>query len=585
MKTKIWKKMSILLTAVCVLTAIPACGGRGPETDNTKTQLYVSTIPAGYGDGWLVAAARRFEEAYAEVSLEEGKVGVQVWTDMAAPSGHSAATDLPNTTKDVIFSENTDYYDLVNQNLLHDITTAVESPLSEFEETDSIADKMTADDRAFYKTSADANGKYYAVPFCTNYTNIIYDVDLWGDPDEGGFYFEADTTKPDRPALKIGGGYRFTADLSKRSNGPDGKTGVIGGVDYSVDDGLPATYEQFFAMCYEMADRGIEPIIWPGTYQFHMYRFLYTLWMSNEGYDQMKLNYTLDGQATDLVEGFNPDGSLKYLSTPENPQPISSENGYLLSKQAGKYYALSWLETLLDNSSYYDSVKCFGSMLHTSAQNAFLRSKYDTSMKRIAMFIDGGHWEYEATQTFNTLVSRYGESASKMNRKLAFLPLPKPTDKQIGQQSIVPDLASATIYIPAKVDPNKAHAAETFLRFMHTQASLVEFNQLTSITRPYDYEISEAEQEDMTYFGRSMYKNFRTSKVLASRSRNNTFVKNYNIFNPLMTSIWATNVNIGGQLSTYDVPSTAMYNNHVSAQDYFLGMSNRFSPEYWNTIK
>lgn len=575
MMRKLFRWLGVFMAALVGVLAFPACGGdERKEVDETMTQLYVSVVPSGYGDSWLYAAAERFEQMYAQTSFEEGKLGVQVFVSADAPSGSTAASFLAGLSTEVIFTEDVDYYDLVNRNLLYDMTAAVEKPLEEYDEEQSIADKMTTDYREFFKTGS-GEGKYYALPFNVNYTGIIYDVDLFEDE---GLYFKADTSDPNRPAKKP---YQFTSIASERSNGPDGKTGVIDGVDYSADDGLPATYDQFFALCEEMVTNhgGIVPITWPGMYQFHMYRYLYCLWAANEGYEQMQLNYTFKGSATDLVEGFRQDGT-PIIS--ETPTPITDANGYLLNKQAGKYYALNFLERLVSNKNYYDETLCFGgAQQHTDAQNEFLLGRFDEKRKRTAMLIDGAHWENEATDIFNRMKSRYGAQASKENRKFGFLPNPKPTDADVGKESVVMDAANTALFINGNIQQNKVKVAETFVRFMHTRESLSEFNRITGICRPYDYEMTEAELGQMSHFGQSVYATTKASRILAPHSDNRTFLNNYSVFNPLHTGVWTSKV---GNTTTYNTPSTAMHDNGVTAQGYFEGLSYYYNQSFWNNI-
>ena len=88
-----WISRMVAGTLACIsLAGLVGCGenpygdlgGNGgsnrPEkvVDLTKTQLNVMTFRAGFGDDWLYELEDRFEEAYKNVSYEDGKVGVQV---------------------------------------------------------------------------------------------------------------------------------------------------------------------------------------------------------------------------------------------------------------------------------------------------------------------------------------------------------------------------------------------------------------------------------------------------------------------------------------------------------------------------
>ena len=98
------------------------------------------------------------------------------------------------------------------------------------------------------------DGKYYALPHYETYMGVSYDVSLF---ESKLLYFSAN---PDN-----GNNGFITSKTEKRSMGPDGKTGVQNGIDYSLDDGLPSTYEEFFKLCDYMVVRNVTPFVWPGS--------------------------------------------------------------------------------------------------------------------------------------------------------------------------------------------------------------------------------------------------------------------------------------------------------------------------------
>ena len=64
--------------AVGGVATFASCGASGEKIDKTKTQLYVSHFTAGFGNEWIHEMDTKFEEAYKDVSFEDGKTGVQV---------------------------------------------------------------------------------------------------------------------------------------------------------------------------------------------------------------------------------------------------------------------------------------------------------------------------------------------------------------------------------------------------------------------------------------------------------------------------------------------------------------------------
>ena len=94
MKKKAKRLISALLAATVVLgvgVGASGCGKSkkeesglyvrrdGKKYDSSKTQINVYLYKAGYGEDWIYDYEEAFEKAYANVSLEEGKQGVQVW--------------------------------------------------------------------------------------------------------------------------------------------------------------------------------------------------------------------------------------------------------------------------------------------------------------------------------------------------------------------------------------------------------------------------------------------------------------------------------------------------------------------------
>ena len=116
------KFQKVLIANLCVLMActnLVACGG--PKKDNTKTYLYVYNFDGGIRTDWLYEAADRFEALYADVSFEEGKMGVVV---EVAP-GKASLDGIASMPQSVFFTEQVNYNDLIAQNLLLDIKTSL----------------------------------------------------------------------------------------------------------------------------------------------------------------------------------------------------------------------------------------------------------------------------------------------------------------------------------------------------------------------------------------------------------------------------------------------------------------------------
>ena len=187
--------LSFLLTlALCF--GVVGCGNGGfgggddlePKTeDTTKSQLNVSCWDGGFGIEWLEAIGKRFEETYKDYSFENGKKGVQVWVTPTKGNVYdSFASSIVSGDNDIAISEQCNYNCFLTKKTAIDITDAVTTPLTEYGETRSIADKLSVSDREFYGVESDT---YYGLPWYESTFGFQYDKDLF---EEELFYFAAD---------------------------------------------------------------------------------------------------------------------------------------------------------------------------------------------------------------------------------------------------------------------------------------------------------------------------------------------------------------------------------------------------------
>ena len=299
------KLMALILTAAMALS-IAACGAKvTEEADASKTTLYVGNYAGGVGSEWLESAMAKFEEKYADVSFEEGKKGVQLIlgeNNKTTMAGQQLEQLISASKTEIFFTEDVSYHAWVNKGLLHDITGITEEKLTEYGEDKSIAEKMYPELAEGLKV----NGKYYALPFWESFYGLVYNATLF---DENSWYISEDG--------------QFTNASGKLGAGPDGKKGTY-------DDGMPATYEEFFAMMDEMVKDNVTPIQW-GSREYITW-FFGSLFADYEGFDDLMLNYTFDGE-TDLVKYDTLD--TEKLTYKTEKVAITQKNGYELARQEG----------------------------------------------------------------------------------------------------------------------------------------------------------------------------------------------------------------------------------------------------------
>ncbi len=566
----------VFSAAACTSTTSNPDSGLVEEVDRNRTQLYVGNFNRGYGDEWILTLKERFEEFYKDKEFEPGtgKKGVQVMVDNLQDAGTTYINSMKNSRNAVIFNELVYYNDYVNQGLVAPIDDVVKGDLSVYGDTGTIEDKMYDQHKKFYKS---IDGHYYGIPHYTSFTGIIYDVDMF---ENAGLYFAYDEEN------SMDG---FIIDKTdRRSAGPDGKLCEVcaaNGYNYSAhncDDGLPATYDEYFRLCDYIDAMGDMATIWTGSYRSEYLGYLLrSLAVDYEGMDQILLNYDFSGTATNLVDSIDADGTVhKRAAT-----PIQNSNGYELYTSAGRYYALDFLHRLIFNeegksSGYWYPNSFTGGMSQLEAQDLYLTSVYEN--ERIAMLFDGIWWENEAKDTFRDM-SVGDSSMSRENRRFGFMPFPKAEAKDVGvKKNTMMDTLYSMAFINANCmdDPVTYDLAKKFLMFAYTQESLEEFTMITSAPKSLKYEISSENQKKMSYFGRSVWNNYKNSDVVYPISTNSLYLNNQSSFE--YASTFRTEVND----VVYTDIGSAMYNNGFTAKQMFEGIAAVNSKTNWeNTYK
>lgn len=554
MKKFIKKALTILLAGI-IATSLVGCGGgdsgRGvsEKVDPKRTQLYIGNYNGGYGDSWLKAVKKRFEEFYKETEFEPGtdKKGVQVLIDNKKEE-YKSIVNLSSTINEsknsIYFVEDISYDDLCREGFVADITEALTSPLSEYGENKSILDKFSTQQKDYYKK----NNKYYAIPNYSAYFGIVYDVDLFED---NLLYFSANTDN---------GNDGFIKNLSEtRSQGPDNQQGTY-------DDGLPATYDDFYKLCERMDDSNIIPFIWSGYYSSsYMRQFASAFLVDYEGYDDAILNFTFDGTDDEIVTGFSNGNPVLATKT------ITPETGYEVFSQLGKYYSIKFIKTIVANG-WYDKTNSFNiNESHTLAQEDYLYSKYEG--KPIGMLADGIWWETEASETFEDVAKSY-DNAGRGQRRFGFMPYPKATSAQVGEQVTLYDQLCSIGFVNSKATGVQKDLAIKFLRFANTDVSLREFHTKTNTPKSLEYTLTSEDENKLTHFGK-MVNTIKNSAQTVYAYADNDFFRYAHI--TLLDSYKSL---IGG-LPYVDIAKTFKDHKNYTAEQYFSGIGLNYSRSYW----
>ena len=574
---KKYRSFAVIALIVCLMSSIVACSGRGgsgrgpniEKTDTTKTQLIVSNFDGGFGTEWLYKAKDRFEQMYADTSFEEGKTGVQIMIDANKDQGFQIINTIKDSDTNVYFTQNVNYYDFVNKGYFADITDIVTEDLTaKYNESGTIEEKFDAYSRDYFSV----NGKYYGIPHYYCNAGIVYDVDLF---EEKGFYFAADTeidantTKYNTDLENGNDGFIF-GKTDKKSNGPDGKPGT-------ADDGLPATYDEFFMLCDYIVEKGCTPVIWTGKYRNdYMKDIIRNMAIDYEGVEQGQMYYSFSGTAKNLVESIDENGEVVFAA----PTEIKAEdNGYKMYTSAGRYYAMQFYSKLTakNKESKWLHNDCFNeNRSHTDAQDDFLRSRPATD-NAVAMLFEGSHWVNEAKSTFEYVASTYGEEYSMSNRNLGMMPFPKATKEKIGEESTILDAMNSLGFINANCSAVQLEVAKKFLQFVNTDESLREFTRTTGTFRNLNYELTESDEASLSGWGKLLLSTKSNTKVVYGFSKNRVWLNN-----SATLAYEGFQAKIGN--TKYNLVVDEIRGGAISAKDYFNGIGNYYNEEWWKQL-
>jgi hypothetical protein len=361
-----------------------------------------------------------------------------------------------------------------------------------------------------------------------------------------------------------------------------------------MNDGLPATYEEFYLLMNYMSSK-VTPILWSGGNPQYADMLTTSLWANHMGAEQLKAYYSLNGTVSDLVVL---DGNGKMVmenGEPKIGEPITfdggANNGYEIQRTAGKYYALTFVNQIAKNSNMWTSIVCWGTESQTGAQSVYLTyGKTDAGERDIAMLIDGGWWQQEATSTFDNMAS-VDAKYSKQNRDFGILSLPNASINKFVER----------IGIPASEDKNplvvtnnsycfinnnlkegspQLEAAKMFFSYFHSKKALDIFVKETSMTRALEY--TDYSQTGMTPYCKN-YVNFVNScEIIYPYSTNPLINNNHTMFaNSADGWNWCSKTSAGDATK----PLT-WFKDHssVTPENYFEGLYKFYSSK-WSTLR
>lgn len=554
-------KMVVLMLAFVLSVSVMFTGCSPDGGNSTMTELYVWNYDGGVGHKWLDAVETRFEQAYANESYEDGKVGVDV---KVMNTKDDPLSILDTSSYSVFFLQGISYNTLASQSKFLNISDLVKEDILAGENV-TIESKLSQDTQSAL-TAYDGN--YYVLPHYQSFNGVVYNKTVFDNKD---LYF-AKNVADYKSSDPTNSGYGFIKNSSvDKTCGPDG-------VYDTEDDGLPSSIEEFERLCNYMVTRSVVPFIWfNGNNKSYQQSFVNAVWANLEGYDGVMSNFKFDsnGTETNIITGWSGDTPVV------TPKVITEDNAWEIYQQESRYYTLKLADKVFNTRSYFhgDSLKIGGTVSNTDIQQTFLESTFDT--EPIGMMFEGSYWENEAKDA-----GVFNEVDDVEDIEVRMMPLPViPTGSVTegnGKAPAVIDILNSYAFINANVRVKYGERieglAKEFLKFCYTDVSLKEFTIKSSVTKNLIYNLEPSEKNQLSSFSKSVWDMRENGFAIEPISSHVVYVKNpaeFTMFSD--TLLWKTTAGDG-----YNLPYTGLYQTGVTPKQYFTGMAK--TEAWWNGL-
>ncbi len=522
------KKKRILATvlSMCLLAGtmgMAACGGGdlGSGTggvdfvynvpSSTKMTIQVKNYGMGTGTLWLEETVERFAKLKKDEQYGD-KTGVYIDIEVTDKQN----TDLmASDSTNIFFDERaSDPYQLMQSGLLLNLDSIVKD---ETREGGALSNKIFDSAKASVMGN---DGSYYALPHFEYNGGLTYNEEIFEDL--CAYFAAEDEDDVVEYSSDFGTGY-FVADLeAEKSLGPDGRTGVIDGVDYSADDGLPCSLEEFILLCDYIKDASegeVAPLTVTGKY-YHYYpdMMVIGLWSALAGAQQMRNYYNCTGEI-EVVER-DENGNLQYtdenlfegVSYIKKPKTkwvtmaADGSEGWMGNDMAAKYYALAIMDIATNENFFSQSVNS-GADHYTAQMDLYMDGKENTY--KSAMLVEGSYWYNEANERggFEYYEAATGGDRNTLRVKWMSLPTSVYTEDAGEGEPCFVDCGFAYTLVNKNVESNPGlkQACLDFVAFCYSEQELKNFTLRTGMARPLNYEFSEEEEASMNVYTRSIW--------------------------------------------------------------------------------
>ena len=568
--------MLAIVVTLTVAVAGTGCKNRtGTKVKEGHTPLYVNVLSCGVGTDFIDSLEEKFEAmCYARGDK------IDVISTSNDVNGNEGISAVRGGSTDIFYFNGFDvsfYTNLAEQtsSALLDITDIV----TEGGET-SIYNRLFDTQRNYFNIGTDENPKFFALPWFSSYYGTVYDVELFREK----HYYRYDANIPADSYVLNYAGLDGVSGNDDDKNGPDGVWGT-------VDDGLPATWNDFRFLLLQMKKDNVKPFSFTmqGNYTE---AWLYSLWASYEGSANVAVMRDFNG--TYNGHTVNYDATNGWTYTPVSQQ-IDQTNAYLMSEQVGKRAALEIAKYLVDGD--YCCANSFDSASENNleAQKTYLRSfigkDANKNDQRIAFLMEGTWWENEAKDYFGTLVSaRKDPSLAYGTREFGFMPFPKfindvsgipdqVHDKTVMRSSWISSMAAAVMISKNTKYPE---IAKEFLKFAYSEQMNADFTLNSGVTVPMEYNMTPEQLAEITPFQRNIFELIQSPYIetVEGVTRSEYIMAEPDAIKTITTFAMAGSATTG----TYVNAPIEKFKSNTSLADYWQGIKWANPSKNWNNM-
>lgn len=510
---------------MCAFICVGACGslvacGGGEEDDGTVTVIEYCIGDGGFGRAHADDIAAEFQKWVGDKSYAPGKTGVRVDVNVEATTNIASAKTNGYHVMNVS-AKGPDVASNVRMGYLANIDDVIKDKWELVEgEYVSIEDKIPEYAVGAFKGDANAEGvrEYYAAPGYSYAPGITIDENAF---DKYGYFLAADDSGVDFYSPITQQTFYFceptgnnNTRCTNKSVGPDQKEGT-------QDDGMPANYMEFIALCEKIKDDNRYPF---GAAGYRNYQGFFGQAVMSQllGKQQLESWLKYDGGEVEVVTGLTNEPLFPGLDTAQamiyKPKTaivkLDEEHGYYAYQTAAEYYAIAmtqiinfndWIAPNHKNSNYDQK----------TAMSDFMMSGFEPNIKQNLMFIEMDFWYNEAKignipQYYERKVNHDGNTP----RRLKWMSLPTVWEGYTDEQ-LTEDVKTRQVLFGCNAnglgvaswiedDPEIFEACKDFVRFYCSDYQMNRWTAEIGIRKTANYKITQETLDKLPYFNKQL---------------------------------------------------------------------------------